>query len=181
MKQQLEEQQQKIQLDSQQQLNMKKQLEEQQQQMQKQLEEQQLQMKKQLELQKQQLLEQQQKLQTTVTLNNISSALSSTGINSTLGLNSISSSKPPMNINSHPTISAANMINNCIEMNTLNTDMTSLIHTINTGNTITTTTTASPTDPFYVRPPIGHKPVPSILDGPNVDPAMLNWRTRERQ
>ena len=66
-------------------------------------------------------------------------------------------------------------------MNTLNTDMTSLIHTINTGNTITTTTTASSTDPFYVRPPIGHKPVPSILDGPNVDPAMLNWRTRERQ
>ena len=51
------------------------------------------------------------------------------------------------------------------------------------GTAITTTSTTATTNPSYIRPPVGHQPVTSILAGfGDNDPLdFLNWRTRERQ
>ena len=48
------------------------------------------------------------------------------------------------------------------------------------NDNLTTTTTTANTDPSYIRPPVGHKPVTSVLQVGD-EPLMINWRTRERQ
>ena len=49
------------------------------------------------------------------------------------------------------------------------------------GTTITTTSTTATTQPSYIRPPVGHQPVPSVLQTGEDLPSFMNWRTRERQ
>lgn len=164
-----------------QQQEFEKQRQEQLAQQQKMLEQQKLQMQlehqKQLQAQQEALKEQQEKMKAAMAEQQslkLSTATTTTA-SSTVASASSSSMKTPAAV--APTMTTAN------EAIKLSNDKCSTVGTSTAAvTTLTTTTTSTNTNPSYIRPPIGHKPVTSVLQtGDDESALMMNWRTRERQ